>query len=58
MWTPETLCASQSEKDTGVPCCLHLSEDSDDLADISWGERRGGGAGKVPRSCVVSFERG
>ena len=31
VWTPETLRASQSERDTSVPCCLYLSEDSDAL---------------------------
>ena len=30
--TPETLRASQSERDTSVPCCLYLSEDSNALA--------------------------
>ena len=27
-WTPETLRASQSERDTSVPCCLYLCLDS------------------------------
>ena len=35
VWTPETLRASQSERDTSVPCCLYLSEDSDALDSIS-----------------------
>ena len=35
VWTPETLRASQSERDTSVPCCLYLSEDSNALAYIS-----------------------
>ena len=30
VWTPET-----SERDTSVPCCLYLSEDSNALAYIS-----------------------
>ena len=48
VWTPETLRASQSERDTSVPCCLYLSEDSNALAYISpgstikSGEARGG----------------
>ena len=25
VWTPETLRASQSERDTSVPCCLYLN---------------------------------
>ena len=37
VWTPETLRASQSERDTSVPCCLYLSEDSNALAYISVG---------------------
>ena len=35
VWTPETLRASQSERDTSVPCCLYRSEDSNALAYIS-----------------------
>ena len=35
VWTPETLRASQSERDTSVPCCLYFSEDSSALAYIS-----------------------
>ena len=35
VWTPETLRASQSERDTSVPCCLYLSEDSNALDSIS-----------------------
>ena len=35
VWTPETLRASQSERDTSVPCCLYLSEDSNALDYIS-----------------------
>ena len=35
VWTPETLRASESERDTSVPCCLYLSEDSNALAYIS-----------------------
>ena len=42
MWTPETLRASQSERDTSVPCCLYLSQDSNALDSISEG---GGGEG-------------
>ena len=37
VWTPETLRASQSERDTSVPCCLYLSEDSNALDSISGG---------------------
>ena len=37
VWTPETLRASQSERDTSVPCCLYLSEDSNALDSISRG---------------------
>ena len=37
VWTPETLRASQSERDTSVPCCLYLSEDSNALDSISVG---------------------
>ena len=44
VWTPETLRASQSERDTSVPCCLYLSEDSNALAYIS---RRAGRAGRA-----------
>ena len=43
VWTPETLRASQSERDTSVPCCLYLSEDSNALAYISRGGRVGRG---------------
>ena len=39
VWTPETLRASQSERDTSVPCCLYLSEDSNALSYISGGGR-------------------
>ena len=39
VWTPETLRASQSERDTSVPCCLYLSEDSNALAYISGGSQ-------------------
>ena len=35
VWNPQTLRASQSERDTSVPCCLYLSEDSNALAYIS-----------------------
>ena len=42
VWTPETLRASQSERDTSVPCCLYLSEDSNALAYISRGRGRRG----------------
>ena len=35
VWTPKTLRASQRERDTSVPCCLYLSEDSNALAYIS-----------------------
>ena len=41
VWTPETLRASQSERDTSVPCCLYLSEDSNALDSISGGGRVG-----------------
>ena len=44
--TPETLRASQSERDTSVPCCLYLSEDSNALAYISQCGRWGGEGGK------------
>ena len=40
VWTPETLRASQSERDTSVPCCLYLSEDSNALDYISRGGAR------------------
>ena len=43
VWTPETLRASQSERDTSAPCCLYLSEDSNALAYISRGGRAGAG---------------
>ena len=33
----DTPCASQSERDTSVPCCLYLSEDSNALDSISVG---------------------
>ena len=42
----KTLRASQSERDTSVPCCLYLSEDSNALDSISGGGGEGGeGAG-------------
>ena len=46
VWTPETLRASQSERDTSVPCCLYLSEDSNALDSISWGRCEGGEGGE------------
>ena len=46
MWTPETLRASQSERDTSVPCCLYLSEDSNALDSISGGGGEGGEGGR------------
>ena len=37
VWNSETLRAAQSARDTSVPCCLYLSEDSNALDSISWG---------------------
>ena len=38
VWTPETLRASQSERDTSVPCCLYLSPSLhlNDVAERLW----------------------
>ena len=61
VWTPETLRASQSEKDTSVPCCLYLSEDSNALAYISGGGRAGraggAGGGAGGRACACARAR-
>ena len=50
VWTPETLRASQSERDTSVPCCLYLSEDSNALDSISGEGGKGGMGGKGGKS--------
>ena len=57
VWSPETLRASQSERDTSVPCCLYLSEDSNALAYISQGGENGdeGGKGEKGRESVGTF---
>ena len=50
VWTPETLRASQSERDTSVPCCLYLSEDSNAVDSIS----RGSGAPReIPGAAAI-----
>ena len=41
VWTPETLRASQNEKNTSVLCCLYLSADNNALAYNSGGGWRG-----------------
>ena len=46
VWTPETVRASQSERDTSVPCCLYLSKDRNALDSISWGRCEGGEGGE------------
>ena len=45
VWTPETLRASQSERDTSVPCCLNLTEDSNALTSLGGVGVVGGGEG-------------
>ena len=50
VWTPETLRASQSEKDTSVPCCLYLSQHSSPSLHLTVGAVGAVGAVRAVRA--------
>ena len=50
VWTPETLHASQSERDTSVPCCLYLSKNSNALDYIRAWTRAAEHSNTVPHA--------